>query len=114
MKRHLACNYIRECVGGEDEEACKYTRCGQGGFLLHGRCYILRKTIFHMNSTRHPEFTKIPSPEEAALVCSRVSADLASLSSSGEFQRVTAKLYQKQFFKFHVGIIFMQAGLPHM
>ncbi|KAK7476237.1 hypothetical protein BaRGS_00032513, partial [Batillaria attramentaria] len=43
--KHLNCNMVVECVGGEDEVMCPRPSCGKGGILTGGRCFVLFKSV---------------------------------------------------------------------
>ena len=107
FKAHMACNFIVECAGGEDEENCNYTRCGTGGFSLDGRCYTLKE---------HPHGLNGPyvSPHDARRGCSAMGASLASFSTTAEFHRVTALLWTHYAWNLIVGISLRLPGVPSM
>ena len=39
---HLQCDLRVQCVEGQDEDGCGYTRCRHSGFRVKDKCYLLR------------------------------------------------------------------------
>ena len=79
LKPHLTCNLVSECEGGEDEEDCGYSTCGQGGFVVNGTCYVLQGMFRNIVKT----FSK------ARAVCNAAPhSRLACLKSKQKFENV--------------------------
>ncbi|KAK7103352.1 hypothetical protein V1264_018270 [Littorina saxatilis] len=104
FRQHLDCNLVGECVHGEDESSCNYTRCRphhRDGFQVEGKCYFLRfpnKRIYH---------------DDASVSCQEEGGRLASLTSHAQYSRVTRLLWSRYKYDVIVGISSYSA-LPTM
>ena len=43
FKVHLQCDLRVQCVEGQDEDGCGYTRCRHSGFRVKDKCYLLHR-----------------------------------------------------------------------
>ena len=100
---HLACNLKTECASGEDEQGCRHQTCGQGGFVVEGRCYVLG----------HPE--EPLTFYEAREKCINFGGYLASFNTRSEMDAVIDTMWSRsRNFDFHVGLTFTAPNLDLM
>ena len=80
--RHLLCNLVRECAGGEDEMDCSYTPCGTHNHSVEfaGACYSLHRSLAGVTW------------READINCSQLGARLVSFNTPEEWNYVTQTL----------------------
>lgn len=105
LRPHLVCNLVSQCVGGEDEEGCGYTRCAPGGFVVNGTCYVLQDTVGN----------RIKTYMQAKVACSSMPRGRLALLKTKQLVRNVQNFFRKTIMQpvdMMVGLSAM--GLPYM
>ncbi|KAL8598228.1 hypothetical protein ACOMHN_035178 [Nucella lapillus] len=98
---HFACNLKQECSSGQDEDPCVHQPCGQGGFLVEGRCYMLG----------HPD--RQVTYYDVKVECSRRGGYLVSFNTDAEMEKLLEVLWARsRRFDFYLGLTLADADAP--
>ncbi|KAL8560514.1 hypothetical protein ACOMHN_023787 [Nucella lapillus] len=100
---HLRCNLVAECEGTEDEAECHHEVCGEGGFVVLGRCYLLGQPADKLTYYQARGF------------CSNEGGYLASFNTNEEMEAVMERVWLRSRSRdVYVGLTFTPRSLDSM
>ncbi|PVD19008.1 hypothetical protein C0Q70_21567 [Pomacea canaliculata] len=101
--QHFPCDLVAQCVGGEDEMNCPYSKvCGSGYIFVGGMClvYIVPDRSYSWN--------------EASEACMIRDLRLATLNTRRKWKEVTSLMNLKSSSRVYVGLTSSLNTLPQM